>query len=44
MLAFAAEHGIRPVIDAVFDLSRLGDALSLLEQASALGKIGISLI
>lgn len=44
MLAFCAARHIRPVVDAVFDLSRLGDALRLLESASAFGKIAINLL
>lgn len=44
MLAFCADKGIKPVIDAVFDLQRLADALRLLESGTAFGKIGINLL
>jgi NADPH:quinone reductase-like Zn-dependent oxidoreductase len=44
MLAFAAEHGVRPVIDAVFDLARLQDALRWLEAGKAFGKVAINLL
>lgn len=43
MLAFCAAHGIRPVVDAVFDLQRLPDAMRLMERSSAFGKIAIDL-
>ena len=44
MLAFAAECGIRPVIDVVFDLARLQDALRWLEAGKAFGKVAINLL
>lgn len=44
MLAYAAAHGIRPVIDAVFDLDRLPDAMRHMQAGSAFGKIGINLL
>jgi NADPH:quinone reductase-like Zn-dependent oxidoreductase len=44
MLAFAARHGIRPVIDVVYDLDRLADALHHLEGQHFFGKIGINLL
>lgn len=44
MLAFAANHGVRPIVDAVFDLATLPQALRHLESGAAFGKIGISLI
>jgi NADPH:quinone reductase-like Zn-dependent oxidoreductase len=44
MLAFCAKHGIRPVIDAVYDLNRLPDALRQLERGEFFGKIGINLL
>jgi NADPH:quinone reductase-like Zn-dependent oxidoreductase len=44
MLAFAGKHGIRPVIDAAFDLARLPDAMRRLESGEAFGKIAINLL
>lgn len=44
MLAFAARHGIRPVVDAVYDLTRLADALRHLESGRFFGKIGVNLL
>jgi NADPH:quinone reductase-like Zn-dependent oxidoreductase len=44
MLAFAMRHGIRPVVDAVYDLDRLSDALRHLESRNFFGKIGINLL
>lgn len=44
MLAFCVQHGIRPVIDAVYDLSRLPEALRLMESGGAFGKIAINLL
>lgn len=44
MLAFAARHAIRPVIDVVYDLDRLADALRHLESQAFFGKIGINLL
>lgn len=44
MLHFAARHRIRPVVDAVYDLSRLPDAMRHLESRRFFGKIGISLL
>jgi D-arabinose 1-dehydrogenase-like Zn-dependent alcohol dehydrogenase len=35
MLAFAARHGIRPVVDVVYDLDRLSDALRQLESRTS---------
>ncbi len=43
MLAFAARHGVRPVVDMVYDLDRIGDALHRLESGRFFGKIGIAL-
>jgi NADPH:quinone reductase-like Zn-dependent oxidoreductase len=43
MLAFCVRHAIRPVVDAVYDLPRLSDALRLMESGSAFGKIAINL-
>jgi NADPH:quinone reductase-like Zn-dependent oxidoreductase len=44
MLAVAAKRGIRPVIDAVFDLARLPDAMRWLESGQAFGKVAINLL
>ena len=44
MLAFCAQHRIRPVVDAVYDLSRLADACRHLESGQFFGKIGINLL
>jgi NADPH:quinone reductase-like Zn-dependent oxidoreductase len=43
MLAFAARNGIRPVVDVVYDLDRLQDALRHLESQRFFGKVGINL-
>lgn len=43
MLAFAAGHGVKPVVDVVYDLERLPDALRRLETQDFFGKIGITL-
>jgi NADPH:quinone reductase-like Zn-dependent oxidoreductase len=44
MLAFAAKRGIRPVIDAVFDLARLSDAMRWFESGQAFGKVAFNLL
>jgi len=44
MLAFAAQHGIRPVVDVVYDLDRLSTALHHLESGRFFGKIGVNLL
>jgi NADPH:quinone reductase-like Zn-dependent oxidoreductase len=44
MLGFAARHAIRPVVDAVYDLARLGDALRHLESGQFFGKVGVNLL
>jgi NADPH:quinone reductase-like Zn-dependent oxidoreductase len=43
-LAFAARHGVRPVVDAVYDLARPPDALRHLESRHFFGKIGVNLL
>ena len=43
MLAFTARHRIRPVIDIVYDLNRLPDAMRRMETGQFFGKIGINL-
>lgn len=44
MIAFMAEHRIRPVVDVVYDLDRLQDAYRALESGSAFGKVGVNLL
>lgn len=44
MLAFTAAHKIRPVVDVVYDLERLPDALRHLESQLFFGKIGVNLL
>jgi len=44
MLRFCAQHGVRPVVDAVYDLDRLPDAMHLLESGRFFGKIAINLL
>ena len=43
MLAFAARHRIHPVIDVVYDLSRLGAAMRHHESGRFFGKVGVNL-
>lgn len=44
MLAFAAAHNIQPVVDIVYDLEHIKDALHHLESGKFFGKIGINLL
>jgi NADPH:quinone reductase-like Zn-dependent oxidoreductase len=44
MTAFAASHAIRPVVDVVYDLVRLADALRHLESGRFFGKVGVNLL
>ncbi|MEP7349831.1 MAG: NAD(P)-dependent alcohol dehydrogenase [Sphingorhabdus sp.] len=44
MLAFCAKHGIRPVVDVVYDLARLPDAMRCLESGKFFGKVGVNLV
>jgi NADPH:quinone reductase-like Zn-dependent oxidoreductase len=44
MVAFAAQHAIRPVVDVVYDLERLADALRMMESGAFFSKIGINLL
>lgn len=44
MAAFAARHAIRPVVDVVYDLDRLADALRHLESGQFFGKVGVNLL
>lgn len=43
MAAFAAKHALRPVVDVVYDLDRLPDALRRLESGKFFGKVGVNL-
>lgn len=43
MTRFIVSHGIRPVIDTVFDLDRLADAYRALESNAFFGKVGVNL-
>ncbi len=44
MLAFIAKHAIRPVVDMVYPLERLGDAYRRLESGDFYGKVAVSLV
>jgi NADPH:quinone reductase-like Zn-dependent oxidoreductase len=44
MLAFAVRHGVRPVVDVVYDLDRLADAMRCLEGGRFFGKVGVNLL
>ena len=44
MLAFIAKHAVRPVVDVVYDLTRLQDAYRRLESGKFFGKVGVSLL
>lgn len=44
MLEFAVANAVRPVVDAVYDLERLPDALRHLQGRQFFGKIGINLL
>jgi len=44
MLAFCARHGIRPVVDMVYDLDRLASAMRRLQSGQVFGKLGINLM
>jgi NADPH:quinone reductase-like Zn-dependent oxidoreductase len=44
MLAFAAKHAIRPVVDVVYDLDRIVEALRCLESGGFFGKVGVNLL
>ena len=37
-------HGIRPVVDVVFDLDRLVDAYRCMESHAFFGKVGVNLL
>jgi NADPH:quinone reductase-like Zn-dependent oxidoreductase len=43
MIAFAAQHCIRPVVDVVYDLERIDDALRHMQSGDFFGKIGVNL-
>ena len=44
MLAFIVEHRIKPPVDVVFDLDRIGDAYRTLERGAFFGKVGVNLV
>ena len=44
MVAFTAAHNLRPVVDVVYDLSRIQDAYRHLESGNFFGKVGINLL
>ncbi|HMO67568.1 MAG TPA: NAD(P)-dependent alcohol dehydrogenase [Novosphingobium sp.] len=44
MTAFMVRHGVRPVVDVVFDLDRLADAYRCLESHAFFGKVGVNLL
>lgn len=44
MAAFCAAHAIRPVVDVVYDISRIRDAYRHLESGRFFGKVGINLL
>ncbi len=44
MIAFCAQHGIRPVVDMVYDLDRLAEAMRHMASGRFFGKIGINLM
>jgi NADPH:quinone reductase-like Zn-dependent oxidoreductase len=44
MHAFAAQHGIRPVVDVVYDLARIQDALRHADSGDFFGKVAINLL
>jgi NADPH:quinone reductase-like Zn-dependent oxidoreductase len=44
MLAFCARHAVRPVVDVVYDLWRIQDAMRHLESGAFFGKVGVNLL
>ncbi len=44
MLAFCTQYAIRPVVDVVYDLTRLADAIRHLKSGKFFGKVGVSLL
>ena len=44
MVAFTAAHNLRPVVDVLYDLSRIQDAYRHLESGNFFGKVGINLL
>lgn len=44
MTGFIVRHGIRPVVDVVYDLDRLQDAYRHLESGRFFGKVGVNLL
>jgi D-arabinose 1-dehydrogenase-like Zn-dependent alcohol dehydrogenase len=43
MIAFAARHGVRPVVDEVFDFERVSQALQVIGSGGFFGKIALNL-
>jgi NADPH:quinone reductase-like Zn-dependent oxidoreductase len=43
MIAFCVKHGVRPVVDVVYDLTRIRDAFRHAESGNFFGKVGINL-
>jgi NADPH:quinone reductase-like Zn-dependent oxidoreductase len=44
MVSFMVEHGIRPVVDVVYDLDRIQDAYRCAESGGFFGKVGVNLL
>lgn len=44
MTAFIVRHGIKPVVDVVYDLDRIQDAYRHLESGRFFGKVGLNLL
>lgn len=44
MTDFIVRHGIRPVVDVVYDLDRIEDAYRHLESGQFFGKVGVNLL
>ncbi|MFM5907481.1 MAG: zinc-dependent alcohol dehydrogenase family protein [Novosphingobium sp.] len=44
MIAFCVKHGVRPVVDVVYDLGRIRDAFRHAESGQFFGKVGINLL
>ena len=44
MTDFIVQHGIKPVVDVVYDLDRLQDAYRHLKSGKFFGKIGVNLL
>ena len=44
LVAFITRHRIRPVVDVVYDLTRIKDAYRALESGQFFGKVGVNLL